>query len=130
MMVRGNGLNAGGRARAGGAGGLPPSPPQTEEAFDEDEPFDIEVESEVETEETEGLTDESPVSAGSGGETEADGHKRNRGRRRRRRPREPREGGTARDRNQFPPVVSDTAARGPVGGNESAPDEAEWPPRV
>ena len=33
-------------------------PPQVEEAFDEEEPFDIEVESEVETEETEGLTDD------------------------------------------------------------------------
>ena len=33
-------------------------PPQIEEAFDEDEPFDIEVESEVETDETEGLTDD------------------------------------------------------------------------
>ncbi len=33
-------------------------PSQTEEAFDEDEPFDIEVESEVETEETEGLADD------------------------------------------------------------------------
>ena len=33
-------------------------PPQIEEAFDEDEPFDVEAESEVETEETEGLTDD------------------------------------------------------------------------
>ena len=33
-------------------------PSQTEEAFDEEEPFDIEVESEVETEETEGLADD------------------------------------------------------------------------
>ena len=39
-------------------------PPQIEEAFDEEEPFDIEVESEVETEETEGLTDDLPVSEG------------------------------------------------------------------
>ena len=34
-------------------------PPQVEEAYDDEEPFDIEVESEVETEETEGLTEES-----------------------------------------------------------------------
>ncbi len=33
-------------------------PPQTEEAYDEDEPFDLEVEAEVETEETEGLADD------------------------------------------------------------------------
>ena len=36
-------------------------PPQTEEAFDEDEPFDVEAESEVETDETEGLADDPPV---------------------------------------------------------------------
>jgi len=30
------------------------SPPQVEEAYDEEEPFDVEVESEIETEETEG----------------------------------------------------------------------------
>ena len=36
-------------------------PTQTEEAFDEDEPIDIEVESEVETEETEELTDDVPA---------------------------------------------------------------------
>ena len=33
-------------------------PPQVEEAYDDEEPFDIEVESEVETEETEGLTED------------------------------------------------------------------------
>src|SRR5712672_2625946 len=43
-------------------------PPQTEEAFDEDEPFDIEVESEVETEETEGLTSDQPAGDDSDGE--------------------------------------------------------------
>ena len=35
-------------------------PSQTEEAFDEDEPFDIETEAEVETDETEGLADDHP----------------------------------------------------------------------
>ena len=48
-------------------------PPQVEEAFDEEEPFDIEVESEVETDETEGLTDEAAAGEESSGETEADG---------------------------------------------------------
>ncbi len=107
-------------------------PPQTEEAFDEDEPFDIEVESEVETEETEGLTDESPVSAGSGGEMEADGHKRKRRRRRRGRPGEPREGGPARDENEIPRVVSDTvaAAGAPADESESDEDESDEQPGV
>jgi ribonuclease E len=107
-------------------------PPQTEEAFDEDEPFDIEVESEVETEETEGLTDESPVSAGSGGETEADGHKRKRRRRRRGRPGEAREGGPARDENEIPRVISDTvaAAGAPADESESDDDESDEQPGV
>src|SRR5260370_31056378 len=70
-------------------------PAQSEEAFDEDEPFDIEAESEVETEETEGLTDDLAAGEESGGETEADGHKRKRRLRRPRRPREPPQGGPA-----------------------------------
>ena len=74
-------------------------PPQIEEAFDEDEPFDIEVESEVETEETEGLTDDLPAGEESSGRADADGHKRKRRRRRRGRPGEAREGGPARDDN-------------------------------
>src|SRR6187455_643770 len=65
-------------------------PPQVEEAYDEEEPFDIEVESEVETEETEGLTEETAASEEGGGETDAEGHKRKRRRRRRGRPGEPR----------------------------------------
>ncbi len=78
------------------------SPAQSEEALDEDEPFDIEAESEVETEETEGLTDDLAAGEESGGETEADGHKRKRRRRRRGRPGEPREGGgPAREANDF-----------------------------
>ena len=48
-------------------------PPQIEEAFDEEEPFDIEIESEVETEETEGLADDSAAGEETGGEAEADG---------------------------------------------------------
>ena len=82
-------------------------PPQIEEAFDEDEPFDAETESEVETEETEGLTDDSAVGEASGGETDADGHKRKRRRRRRGRSGEPREGGFARDDNEVPRVAAD-----------------------
>ena len=74
-------------------------PAHVEEAFDEEEPFDIEVESEVETEETEGLTDDAPAGEESSGEPDADGHKRKRRRRRRGRPGEAREGGPVRDEN-------------------------------
>ncbi len=100
-------------------------PPQTEEAFDEEEPFDIEVESEVETEETEGLTDDAAVGEASGGETEADGHKRKRRRRRRGRPGEAREGGPARDENEIPRIVSDTIAAVGAPADESETDEDE-----
>src|SRR6202521_6073826 len=45
-------------------------PPQIEEAYDEEEPLDVEVESEVETDETEGLTEDAAGSEeSSGGET-------------------------------------------------------------
>ncbi|MEA2908769.1 MAG: ribonuclease, partial [Bradyrhizobium sp.] len=107
-------------------------PPQTEEAFDEEEPFDIEVESEVETEETEGLTDDAAVGEASGGETEADGHKRKRRRRRRGRPGETRDGGPARDENEIPRVVSDTVAAvgAPADESESDEDESDEQPGV
>ncbi|WP_024509793.1 ribonuclease E/G [Bradyrhizobium sp. ARR65] len=59
------------------------APPPSEEIYEEEEPFDIERESEVETEETEGLSDE--VSAREAGEGEApqEGPRRRRRRRRR-----------------------------------------------
>src|SRR6201993_5354089 len=50
-------------------------PPQPEEAFDEDEPFDIETEAEVETDETEGLAGDQSSSEARDGEPDADGHK-------------------------------------------------------
>ncbi len=68
-------------------------PAPAEEALDEEEPFDIE--SEVETEETEGLAEEQ--AAGEEGAGEADGgHRRRRRRRRRGRPGEGRDNGFAR----------------------------------
>jgi len=72
-------------------------PPQSEEAYDEDEPFDSEVEAEVETDETEGLADDTVVAEGSEGQAEGEGPRRKRRRRRRGRPGEAREGGPARD---------------------------------
>jgi len=98
-------------------------PPQTEEAFDEDEPIDAELESEVETEETEGLTDDLPVSEETG--SEADGQKRKRRRRRRGRPGEAREGGPPRDTNDAARVPFDAVAIPGVIADESESDEDE-----
>jgi ribonuclease E len=104
-------------------------PAYVEEASDDEEPFDIETESEVETEETEGLADDAPVSEASDGETDADGHKRKRRRRRRGRPGEARDGAPARDESEIPHVVSETAVAGAVGDeSESDEDEAEEQP--
>ena len=102
-------------------------PPQIEEAYDEEEPFDIEVESEVETDETEGLTDEAETGAGEegGGETEADGSPRRKRRRRRRgRNGEPREGSPARDENA-PRVAAIAGEVAEVAGEEGESDEEE-----
>lgn len=56
-------------------------PPQAEEAYDEEDGFDLETESEVETDETEGLADEQ-AAAGEAA-SEQDGQRRKRRRRRR-----------------------------------------------
>ena len=101
-------------------------PPQIEEAYDDEEPFDIEVESEVETEETEGLTEESAAGEEGGGETDAEGHKRKRRRRRRGRPGEPREGGPARDSTDAPRIAPDQVAVADEG--EGDEDESEEQP--
>jgi ribonuclease E len=103
-------------------------PVQTEEAFDEDEPFDIETESEVETDETEGLADDLPASEESESETDASGHKRKRRRRRRGRPGEAREGGLARDDNEAPRAAPEIAAVGATDDGESDEDESEEQP--
>jgi ribonuclease E len=107
-------------------------PPQIEEPFDEEEPFDIEVESEVETDETEGLADDTAASEESGGETEADGHKRKRRRRRRGRPGEAREGAAPRDENELPRIVSGPVAvpGGVADEGESDEDESDEQPGV
>jgi ribonuclease E len=103
-------------------------PAHVEEAYDEDDAFDVETESEVETDETEGLADDSPVSAESGGETDAEGHKRKRRRRRRGRPGEAREGGPVRDENDLPRVASEPVAGAIADEGESDEDEGEDQP--
>ena len=100
-------------------------PAHVEEAVEDDEPLDVEAE--VETEETEGLADDQPAGESSDGETDADGRKRKRRRRRRGRG-EPREGGPARDDSEMPRVASDQAeVVGAVDGEgeEGVEDGAE-----
>jgi ribonuclease E len=100
-------------------------PVHVEEAFEDEEPFDVEAE--VETEETEGLTDDQPAGESSDGETDADGRKRKRRRRRRGRG-EAREGGPAREENEMPRIASDQPeAVGAVEGDseEGVEDGAE-----
>jgi ribonuclease E len=82
-------------------------PSQVEEADDE-EPFDIEVESEVETDETEGLAEETATGE-EGGEGDG-GPRRKRRRRRRGRSGEPREGGPPRDEAEPVRVAFESAA--------------------
>jgi len=101
-------------------------PPQIEEPYDDEEPFDLEVESEVETDETEGLA-EDVVAGGEepGGETEADGSPRRKRRRRRRgRNGEPREGSPARDENA-PRVAATAGEVSEVASEEGESDEEE-----
>jgi ribonuclease E len=91
-------------------------PSQPEEASDEDEAFDIELESEVETEETEGLTDDSSEAAGAEGGAESP--RRRRRRRRRGRGGESRDGGFAREDGGF-------AQAAPLPAEITAADEGE-----
>ncbi len=109
-------------------------PLQTEEAFDEDEPFDAETEADVETDETEGLADDQSAGEESHGDADADGHKRKRRRRRRGRPGEAREGGAPhpRDDNEIP-AAGPVAAEGvdaTADDGEGDEDESEDQPGV
>jgi ribonuclease E len=97
-------------------------PPQTEEADDDEEPFDIELESEVETDETEGLTEDSAAEEMNGEAGSDGGPRRKRRRRRRGRSGEAREGGAARDENEPPRVPVESGA---ISGDGSETDEDE-----
>jgi ribonuclease E len=105
---------------------LAASPPQLEEAHDDDEPFDVELESDVETEETEGLADE--VSAGEA-DTAEGGHRRRRRRRRRGRGGDAREAGPPREDGESasPAFFQETAIEESTEADEaeSVEDEAE-----
>jgi ribonuclease E len=103
-------------------------PAQPEEAFDEDEPFDIEIESEVETEETEGLIEDSTGGEEASTEAGADGPRRKRRRRRRGRGGEAREGGPARSESSVVPVAPVPAEFAGVEEIDSDEDETEEQP--
>jgi ribonuclease E len=101
------------------------SPPPLEEAFDEDEPFDFETEAEVETEETEGLSDELAGAEAAEGEAGQEGPRRKRRRRRRGRGGEAREGGPVREGG---PIREDEGARieaAPIADVTSEEGEAD-----
>ncbi len=102
-------------------------PPQVEEAYDDEEPFDVETESEVETEETEGLTDDAAEAAA--GEGEADGHRRKRRRRRRGRG-EPRDGAAPREDGEPMHVAGEAVEGATAEDGEADEDEGDEQPGV
>jgi ribonuclease E len=103
------------------------TPPQVEEAYDDEDPFDIETESEIETEETEGLSDEASAGEEAGGE--GDGHRRKRRRRRRGRGGEARDGAPPRDDNEIVrAAISETAESGVTDEGETEEDGSEEQP--
>jgi ribonuclease E len=103
-------------------------PAQVEEVSDDDTAFDVETESEVETEETEGLAEAQPA----GEDGEADGHRRKHRRRRRGRGGEARDG-QPRDDNEVRSAAVDSV-EGPVSedtektGEDESEDQSGIPP--
>jgi ribonuclease E len=104
------------------------SPPPIEEPFEEDETFDFETEAEVETEETEGLSDELAAGEAIEGEAGQEGPRRKRRRRRRGRSGEAREAPFPREDNAGVPVEAGTLADVPVDEGDSDEDESEEQP--
>ncbi|NPU13013.1 Rne/Rng family ribonuclease [Bradyrhizobium sp. 83002] len=97
-----------------------------EDVYDEEEPFDIETESEVETEETEGLSEDGPDGAASDGERE--GTRRKRRRRRRGRGSEAREGTLPEGASESSSAEPALAADQPAEDGEAEDDEADEQP--
>ena len=97
-------------------------PPPSEETFDDEESFDIE--SEVETEETEGLAEEQ--AAGEEGASDADGgHRRRRRRRRRGRSGEGRDDGSARTEQDNAQATPEFAAGAATEDGESDEEDSD-----
>ena len=98
------------------------SPPQVEEPYEEDEAFDAETESEVETEETEGLVEDAAEAAT--GEADGDGHRRKRRRRRRGRG-EPRDGAAPREEGDTVHVAGEAIEGAAVEDGEAEAEDEE-----
>ncbi|SHN87314.1 Rne/Rng family ribonuclease [Bradyrhizobium erythrophlei] len=101
------------------------APAVVEEAFDDEEFLDAESESEVETEESEGLSDEF-AGGEAGSEAASDGPRRRRRRRRRGRGGEPRENGAPRDDNAF--AEASTSPEAELADDEADNDEGDEQP--
>jgi ribonuclease E len=99
-------------------------PSQAEEAYD-DEEFDIETESEVETDETEGLTDDAAEAAV--GEGEGEGQRRKRRRRRRGRG-EQRDGGAPREDGEAIRIAGEAVEGATAEDGEADEDEGDDQP--
>ncbi|MGJ5000866.1 Rne/Rng family ribonuclease [Bradyrhizobium sp. HKCCYLRH2060] len=97
-----------------------------EDIYDEEEPFDIETESEVETEETEGLSED--TADGSAVEGERDGARRKRRRRRRGRGSETREGALPEGTAGLQPAEPGPAADQSAEDSDGEDDESEEQP--
>ncbi len=103
-------------------------PSQLDESSDQEEPFDIELESEVETEETEGLTEDFSPSEEGGAETGAESTRRRRRRRRRGRGGGERDGGSARDEHGLAQATPGAAEVSETEESDSDEDETEEQP--
>jgi ribonuclease E len=104
------------------------APPPIVEAFDDDEAFDLEDESEVETEETEGLAGDQAAGEASEGEGTAEGLRRKRKRRRRGRGGEARDGGPPREDSEAMPAEPGAVADAGADEAETEEDESEEQP--
>jgi ribonuclease E len=105
-------------------------PPQAEDVYEEDDSFDVELESEVETEETEALSDEVSAAEANGTEPGQDGQRRGKRRRRRRgRSGETRDAGPPREENEGGVPVEFSAAAEAIlpDDGESDEDDSEEP---
>jgi ribonuclease E len=102
------------------------NPSQGDEPSDDEERFDIEVESEVETDETEGLTDEAAALEETASELSTEGQRRRRRRRRRGRGGEVRDGGVPRDENGLArnaPGPAEAAGADEINSDEEESEE-------
>jgi ribonuclease E len=104
------------------------APSQTEDADNDEDMFDVEAE--MTTEETEGLTEEAAAGEEGGGESEADSQRRKRRRRRRGRGGETREGGPARDDADAVHVAPEPAEAAATDETDSDEEETEEQPGV